>query len=142
MPKDINLHACYLQATSSSQKFTILPIHHAQCMLHVQLSVQTEVNDLLTLARTVVKANCKPSNGLAKHLKGELPSSEVKTLAKPFAILKLEVHSSLFRFLFCTCFTDSETLQHCCIQHNCQLGKTPIFKVQSIWDTLSELKIA
>jgi hypothetical protein len=127
-----------LQATSSSQKFSILPTHHTTCVLHVQISVQTEVNDLLTLARTVVKAYCRPSNDLEKHLKGALPSSEVKILAKPFAKINVEVQSSLFNFLLCTC---SETLQHCCTQHNCKLG-TPIFKVQSIWDTLSNLDIA
>jgi len=139
MPDDINLHDCYLQAASSSQ-ICILPTHHTPCVLHVQISVQTKVNDLLTLARTVVKANCKPSDDLEKHLEGELPISEIKILAKTFAILEIEVYSSVFNFLFCTC---SETLQHCCIQHNCKLGTSiSIFKIQSTWDTLSELDIA
>ena len=56
MPDEIKLHECYLQATSSLQKFSILPMHHTLCVLHVQISLQTEVNDLLTLARSVVLA--------------------------------------------------------------------------------------
>jgi len=137
VPDDIKLHECYLQATSSSQKFSILPTHHTPCVLHVQISVQTEVNDLLTLARSVVLANCKPVNGLEEHLQGELPGSEVKTLAKPIANLEMEVQSSLFNFLFCSC----RTLQHCCTQHNCSLG-TSVLKIQSIWDTFLDLNIA
>lgn len=137
VPIDIKLHECYLQATSSSQKFSILPTHHTPCVLHVQISVQTEVNNLLTLARSVVLANCKPVNGLEEHLQGELPSSEVKTLIQPFTQLTVEIQSSLFNFLLCPC----RNLQHCCIQQNCKLGKS-VLKNQSIWTTMLDLDIA
>ena len=137
VPIDIKLHECYLQATSSSQKFSILPTHHTPCVLHVQISVQTEVNNLLTLARSVVLANCKPVNSLEEHLQGELPSSEVKTLIQPFTQLTVEIQSSLFSFLLCSC----RNLQHCCIQQNCKLG-TSVLKIQSIWDTILNLNIA
>ena len=137
VPDDIKLHECYLQANSSLQNFSILPTYHTPCVLRVQISVQTEVSSLLTLTRSVVLANCKPVNGLEEHLQGELPGSEVKTLAKPFAHLEVEIQSSLFNFLLCSC----RNLQHFCTQQNCKLG-TSVLKVQNIWDTLLDLNIA
>ena len=116
------------------QYFAYAP--HTMCAACANFSTDRGHN-LLTLARSVVLANCKPVNSLEEHLQGELPSSEVKTLIQPFTQLTVEIQSSLFNFLLCPC----RNLQHCCIQQNCKLG-TSVLKSQSIWDTFLDLNIA